>query len=104
MLEIAYLSYRRSVQIAIFSKSWCPYCKKAKELLKGYSGVDAADVKILELDEIENGGDIQEYLRVKTGQKTVPNIFINKTHVGGSDNLTAAEKNGKLRELINGSS
>jgi len=88
-------------KVTIFSKSWCPYCAKAKSLLKTYPGVQEAEVKILELDEMgTEGSDIQAYLAEKTGQRTVPNIFINQQHVGGSDDLAKAEKNGKLKELI----
>ncbi|KDR85923.1 hypothetical protein GALMADRAFT_235091 [Galerina marginata CBS 339.88] len=85
-------------KVAIFSKSWCPYCKKVKALFNA----EFPDVKatIYELDEREDGAAIQDYLYQKTGQRTVPNVFINKEHIGGSDDTAAAFKGGKLTALI----
>ncbi|KAI0285394.1 hypothetical protein BGY98DRAFT_945695, partial [Russula aff. rugulosa BPL654] len=60
--------------VVVFSKTWCPYSKKAKALLKDkYSDAQTA---IFELDEREDGAELQNYLQEKTGQRTVPNIFI----------------------------
>ncbi len=50
---------------------------------------------------IEDGADIQDALLQKTGQKTVPNVFINGEHVGGCDNTIAAHQNGRLQFLLN---
>ncbi|KAJ3818410.1 thioredoxin-like protein, partial [Lentinula raphanica] len=60
--------------ITIFSKSWCPYCKASKGLFQR----EFPDVptKIFELDQMEEGAEIQAYLAKKTGQRTVPNIFV----------------------------
>ncbi|THU78913.1 glutaredoxin [Dendrothele bispora CBS 962.96] len=84
--------------ITVFSKSWCPYCKAAKKLLQESYGDKKTEV--VELDEREDGDEIQSYLQEKTGQRTVPNIFVNKQHVGGNDAVQAAHKNGKLKELL----
>ncbi|KAN0111644.1 Thioredoxin-like fold [Russula decolorans] len=68
--------------VVVFSKSWCPYSKKAKALLKEkYSDAQTA---IFELDEREDGGELQNYLQEKTNQRTVPNIFIKQQHIGGA--------------------
>ena len=56
----------------VFSKSYCPYCDRAKAALK-QMGVD---FKTLELDEVSEGGEIQGYLGQLTNQRTVPNIFV----------------------------
>ncbi|KDQ62883.1 hypothetical protein JAAARDRAFT_28858 [Jaapia argillacea MUCL 33604] len=87
--------------IAIFSKTYCPYCQRAKQLLT--SKFPNVSTKIVELDELEDGSDIQNYLLEKTGQRTVPNIFINKEHVGGCDAVTSLDKNGKLAALVKAS-
>jgi len=85
--------------VVVFSKSWCPYSKKAKKLLKDkYSDAQTA---IFELDERNDGGQLQDYLQEKTGQRTVPNIFIKQQHVGGSDDLTALDDKGGIRALLN---
>ncbi|KAF6216591.1 hypothetical protein GE061_000934 [Apolygus lucorum] len=83
--------------IAVFSKSWCPYCKKAKELLDTYG----APYKVWEIDLEGDESTIQSSLAEMTGQKTVPNIFINGSHIGGFSDLSALNDGGQLKELIN---
>jgi len=84
--------------IVVFSKSWCPYCRKAKKLLATeYAGSEAT---ILELDERDDGDELQDYLQEKTGQRSVPNIFINGHHIGGSDALTARHNRGEIQTLL----
>ncbi|KAG1675218.1 Thioredoxin reductase 3 [Nymphon striatum] len=55
----------------------------------------------LELNKLENGEDIQKQLSVKTGQNTVPNVFIRGHHVGGHDDTVKAHEEGKVLELLN---
>ncbi|PQE32700.1 glutaredoxin protein [Rutstroemia sp. NJR-2017a WRK4] len=84
--------------VAVFSKSYCPYCKATKQLL---SSMDAKFYAI-ELDQVDDGSDIQAYLKEKTNQSSVPNIFINKEHIGGNSDLQALDKDElktKLTEL-----
>ncbi|KZO94088.1 glutaredoxin [Calocera viscosa TUFC12733] len=81
-------------KIVIFSKSYCPYCRRAKGVLASQGP------KIFELDEMEDGADIQAYLQQKTGQRTVPNIFIGQKHIGGSDDLAQLDKSGALAKLL----
>jgi glutaredoxin 3 len=64
--------------VMVFSKSYCPYCNKAKALLSSL----AAPFKAIELDQTEDGDAIQAYLAQKTGQRTVPSIFIGQEFVG----------------------
>ncbi|KAJ7574146.1 thioredoxin-like protein [Mycena floridula] len=85
-------------QIAVFSQPWCPYCRRTKQLLA--EKFPDADVVINELDERSDGGDIKAYLIEKTGQSSVPNIFINQDHFGGNDDIQAAFKAGKLQEML----
>ncbi|KAJ3276287.1 Glutaredoxin-1 [Terramyces sp. JEL0728] len=82
--------------VVVFSKSYCPYCKKAKQILSN----KGANAKVYELDQMDNGDEIQSYLASKTGQRTVPNIFIKKQHVGGCSDLQELESNGKLTQLL----
>ncbi|THH02808.1 hypothetical protein EW145_g6704 [Phellinidium pouzarii] len=87
-----------SNRIAVFSKSYCPYCRNAKSLLHDtYGGVPAT---VLELDQRDDGNDIQDYLLEKTGQRTVPSIFIDQRHIGGSNDLAKLENEGNLNDLI----
>ncbi|EGN93545.1 hypothetical protein SERLA73DRAFT_189254 [Serpula lacrymans var. lacrymans S7.3] len=84
-------------KVTIFSKTWCPYSARAKALfVKDYPGVPA---HVLELDETDDGSAIQNYLAEKTGQRSVPNIFVNGTHVGGCDDLFAMKK-ADLKALV----
>ncbi|CDU25127.1 probable GRX1-glutaredoxin [Sporisorium scitamineum] len=86
--------------VAVFSKSYCPYCSQAKSVIDKL-GLDKSKVGILELDQMgSEGSDIQAYLQDKTGQRTVPNIFINQNHLGGCSDLLDAQKSGKLQKLI----
>ncbi|KAG9028720.1 glutaredoxin [Tulasnella sp. UAMH 9824] len=82
-------------KVAIFSKTYCPYCRKAKELIKTFD-LPEGDVEIVELDIRDDGSDIQNYLLEKTGQRTVPNIFIKQEHIGGSSDLIDLNSAGKL--------
>ncbi|ETW86753.1 glutaredoxin [Heterobasidion irregulare TC 32-1] len=85
-------------QVTIFSKSWCPYCKRAKGLFASdYSDVK---VKVIELDERDDGDAIQAALLELTGQRTVPNVFINKKHVGGSDAVYALHAKDGVAPLL----
>ncbi|KAJ7690126.1 glutaredoxin [Mycena rosella] len=86
-------------KITIFSKSWCPYCKKAKALFAAEFPEETPHV--IELDERTDGAEIQDYLATKTGQTSVPNVFVNKKQVGGNDKTQAAFSSGELKKLVN---
>lgn len=85
--------------IAVFSKTYCPYCNRAKDLIKTLN-VEASKVGVIELDKVGDGPAIQLYLLEKTGQRTVPNIFIKGKHIGGSDALSNAQATGELSKLL----
>jgi len=82
--------------VVVFSKSYCPYCRRAKDLLTKYG----SQCKALEIDQEANGPAIQAALLQFTGQRTVPNIFINKKHIGGADALSALDAKGELVHLL----
>ncbi|KAF9284372.1 glutaredoxin [Mortierella alpina] len=83
-------------KVVVFSKTYCPYCTKAKNLLAQHK----AEAHIVELDSEDEGSAIQAYLLELTGQRTVPNIFINQKHIGGCDDLFKLEKSGQLKTLV----
>ncbi|KAG0310911.1 glutaredoxin [Dissophora globulifera] len=87
----------RENKVMFFGKSYCPHCRNAKGLLTS-KGIH---FKTFEIDLENNGQQVQEYLLQKTGQRTVPNIFINKEHVGGNSDLIAANGSGKLDKMLN---
>ncbi|XP_042536208.1 thioredoxin reductase 3 isoform X2 [Dipodomys spectabilis] len=80
----------------IFSKSYCPHSQRVKELFASLG----VDYNILELDQVDDGANVQEMLLEITNQKTVPNIFVNKVHVGGCDRIFQAHQNGLLQKLL----
>mmetsp|Transcript_8497 Transcript_8497/g.21824 ORF Transcript_8497/g.21824 Transcript_8497/m.21824 type:complete len:135 (+) Transcript_8497:61-465(+) len=82
--------------VVIFSKSFCPFCAKSKTLFREL-GVDA---DIYELDKRDDGSDIQAALKEKTGQSTVPNIFIKGEHLGGNDDAQKAKASGDLEKML----
>lgn len=81
-----------SNKIVVFSKTWCPYCRKAKHFLTD-KGLEFA---VLELDNRTDGTAIQQYLAQKTGQTSVPNIWIDHKFIGGSSDLVELDRQGKL--------
>eukprot|EP00752_Nemacystus_decipiens_P007627 g6817.t1 len=82
--------------VVVFSKSYCPFCAKTKNLFASL-GVDAT---VYELDQMDDGPAIQAVLGAKTGQTTVPNVFVKGTHVGGNDAVQAANSSGALKTLL----
>ncbi|XP_008318767.1 thioredoxin reductase 3 [Cynoglossus semilaevis] len=85
-----------SNQVMIFSKSRCPYCVRVKELFTQLK----VTCNVVELDLMEEGSSYQEMLLEMTGQRTVPNVFVNKKHVGGCDNTMQAHRDGSLQQLL----
>jgi glutaredoxin 3 len=82
--------------VRMFSTEWCPYCQRAKALLK-QRGVDSfVDIRI-DLEPAQRAEMIKE-----TGRYTVPQIFIGETHVGGCDELVALDRRGALAPLLAG--
>lgn len=70
-------------RVVIFSKSYCPHCRAAKATLSEYG----APTKVIELDLIEDGGLVQQYLANLSGQRTVPQIYVNTKFIGGNSDL-----------------
>ncbi|XP_034852394.1 thioredoxin reductase 3 isoform X1 [Mirounga angustirostris] len=85
-----------SNRVMIFSKSYCPHSARVKELFSSL-GVEC---NILELDRVDDGANVQEVLSEITNQKTVPNIFVNKVHMGGCDQTFQAHQSGLLQKLL----
>ncbi|WP_106639120.1 glutaredoxin 3 [Allosphingosinicella vermicomposti] len=81
-------------RIEIYTKMLCPYCVRAKKLLTE-KGADFD-----EYDITMGGPKRQEMLGRANGRTTVPQIFIDDYHVGGSDDLHALDRDGKLDPLL----
>ncbi|AES65380.1 glutaredoxin-C4 isoform X2 [Medicago truncatula] len=83
-------------KIAIFSKTYCPYCRRAKAVFKELNQVPY----VVELDERDDGSKIQDVLVNIVGKRTVPQVFINGKHLGGSDETVEAYESGLLAKLL----
>jgi len=83
-------------KVVIFSKSSCPYCRRVKQL---FSDIDQP-THVVELNEVKRGADMQRVLQEMTGQRTVPNIFVNGKHLGGCDDTMAAHDDGRLKQML----
>ncbi|MEZ2743737.1 glutaredoxin 3 [Halopseudomonas bauzanensis] len=81
--------------ITIYSSNYCPFCIRAKQLL---------DSKGVSYNEILVDGkpDVRAEMARLAGRTSVPQIWINDTHVGGCDELTALERAGKLDTMLAG--
>lgn len=84
--------------IEIYSSALCGYCVAAKNLLKA-KGLDWREIRI-DLDPAAR----MAMLERSGGRRTVPQIFINGTHVGGFDDLARAERDGTLAKLLEAAS
>jgi len=81
-------------KVVIYSTGWCPYCSRARELLKS-KGVDFEEIDVDARPEVRT-----EMMARSGGRRTVPQIFIGATHVGGCDDLHALEASGRLDTLL----
>lgn len=86
--------------IFIASKTYCPYCHATLKTLFQDLKVPESKALVLQLDEMDDGAEIQEALREITGQTTVPNTFIKGQHIGGNDSLQSLRNSGKLDDLL----
>jgi glutaredoxin 3 len=82
--------------VEIYTKFGCGYCYRAKKLL------ESKGVEYTEYDITMGGPKSAEMLQRAPGAMTVPQIFIGATHVGGSDDLAALDRAGKLDALLAG--
>lgn len=81
--------------VVVFSKSYCSYCTRVKRALKA-RGIKAT---VIELDTRADGGTLHAAVKARTGRRTVPQVFVNGEHVGGSDDTIAALQSGKFDAL-----
>lgn len=80
-------------KIEVYSSANCAYCVAAKNLLKS-KGLDYAEIRI------DTDPARREEMLARAQRRTVPQIFVNDRHVGGYDDLVAAERSGELAKLI----
>ena len=81
-------------KVIIYSGETCPHCSAAKALLK------SKNAEYEEIDIWKDPARAKEMLQKTNGARTIPQIFIGDTYVGGNDQLQAANQDGKLDELL----
>ena len=81
-------------RVLMYSTGVCPYCNMAERLLKA-KGIDEIEKIRIDLDP-----EKRALMMEKTGRRTVPQIYIGDTHVGGFDDLSALDREGKLDPLL----
>jgi glutaredoxin 3 len=80
-------------KVVMYATSWCPYCERARQLL------EAKGIAFEEID-IEARPAARADMMARSGRRTVPQIFIGRRHVGGSDDLFDLDARGGLDELL----
>ena len=85
-----------SARVLMYTTAVCPYCVRAKQLLKARGVTEIEEVRV-DLDP-----ERRDEMMQKTQRRTVPQIFIGDTHVGGCDDLYALDASGQLKPLLEG--
>lgn len=83
-----------TAHITMYSTGVCPYCMRAEQLLNSKGITEIEKIRV-DLDPEQ-----RNIMMEKTGRRTVPQIYIGDTHVGGFDDLSALDRAGKLDELL----
>ncbi|KAL5528611.1 hypothetical protein ACEPAF_7747 [Sanghuangporus sanghuang] len=101
-IDLGNVAWLQEVQpdppVIVFSKTYCPYSKKAKELLRTYDL--SPPPKIVEVDLRKDAEQIKVVLTRLTQHSTFPNVFIDGKSIGGSDDLTKLHSDGQLVNLL----
>jgi len=87
----------RENSVVVYSKTYCPYCTEVKSL---FSKLDVP-AKVIDLDTLADGDDIQDALVGISGMRTVPQVFIGGDLVGGCDDTLKAYRSGMLSSMLN---
>ena len=82
--------------VKMYTTAVCPYCVRAKQVFK------AKGVEQIEEIRVDTSPELREHMMQITGRRTVPQIFIGDTHVGGCDDLMALDAKGGLVPLLQG--
>ena len=89
------MSHTVAPRVEMYSSAFCPYCMMARRLLS-QKGVD------VDIYSVDGNSDLRAEMQTRAGRHTVPQIFIGDIHVGGCDELHAADHDGRLDRLLAG--
>jgi len=82
--------------VKMYTTAVCPYCVRAKQILKAKGVAEIEEIRI------DTSPEQRDHMMQTTGRRTVPQIFIGQTHVGGCDDLMALDAKGGLLPLLQG--
>jgi glutaredoxin 3 len=80
--------------VTLYATAVCPYCIRAERLLNAKGVTDLTKIRV------DAGPGLREAMMARTGRRTVPQIYVGETHVGGYDDLVALDRAGKLDLLL----
>jgi glutaredoxin 3 len=83
-----------STRVVMYTTGWCGYCERARALLRR-KGVAFTEVRI-----DEHPAERETMIRLSGGRRTVPQVFVGDQHLGGSDEIHALDREGRLDELL----
>ncbi|KAL1865415.1 hypothetical protein VTK73DRAFT_5284 [Phialemonium thermophilum] len=98
-VEVTINDFLKKSPVLIFSKSYCPFSRRAKAILLDKYAIDPAPF-VVELDQHPLGAQIQQRLGEMTGLRTVPNVLVNGKNIGDSDAIAALDRSGELADKI----
>jgi glutaredoxin 3 len=81
--------------VTMYMSDWCPYCRRARDLLTG------KNVSVSEIN-VEDDLKFREEMIARSNRRTVPQIFVGDKHVGGCDDLFELDRRGELDRLLQG--
>jgi glutaredoxin 3 len=81
--------------VTVYTSDWCPYCRRAKDLL-AQKKVDFSEINVEDEDKF------REEMIARSNRRTVPQIFVGDKHVGGCDDLFELDRSGELDRLLQG--
>lgn len=82
-------------EIIVYANQSCPFCVRARKLLDA-KGLD------YELIDVTGSPDLWSQMEARSGRNTIPQVFVKGQHVGGFDDLYAADQSGQLDEMLKG--
>ncbi|KAI8344439.1 Alg9-like mannosyltransferase family-domain-containing protein [Chlamydoabsidia padenii] len=84
----------RQHPVVLYSKTYCPYCRGAKQLLNQYCV--GQQIHIVELDQLQDGAQMKDALKELSGRSTFPNLFVGGVSLGGYDDMLKMDQQGQL--------
>ncbi|KAM5193288.1 glutaredoxin-1 [Mantella aurantiaca] len=91
----------RAGKVTVFEKPSCPFCVRAKTIIKKYK-IRSECLEIINIADMDNMSSIQDYLCELSGERTVPRIFIEKECIGGCSDLVPLDSSGELEKRLIG--